>query len=258
MSTTPSAHPENELHPVLGIPWRKLPRHIAIIMDGNGRWATRQGKPRLEGHAAGSNSVRGTIIECSRLGIECLTLYSFSTENWKRPQAEINGLMHLYAYYLREERQTIIDHNIRVRHLGSEDRLPAQVIDQLHQTIELSKNHTGLTLCLALNYSGRSEIVRAVQHLAGKVKEGSLALDAIDEAAIDAALDTAGLPDPDLLIRTAGENRISNFLLWQISYAELYVTDAYWPDFDTTQLHAAIKSFAARNRRFGGIGPKAL
>ncbi len=253
MSNT-TAQPD-DLHPVLGIPWRKLPRHIAIIMDGNGRWATAQGRPRLEGHAAGSKTVRGTIIECSKLGIECLTLYSFSTENWKRPQAEIDGLMHLYAFYLREEQQTIIDNNIRVRHLGSEDRLPASVIDQLHQTIELSHNHTGMTLCLALNYSGRSEIVRAVQHLTSKVKNGVLDPGAIDETAIDAALDTAGLPDPDLLIRTAGESRISNFLLWQISYAELYVTDAFWPDFDRQQLHTAIQSYAARNRRFGGIAP---
>lgn len=237
----------------LDIPHERLPRHIAIIMDGNGRWATERGLPRIEGHAHGSTTVRSTIIDCSNLGIPCLTLYSFSTENWKRPQDEINGLMHLYAYYLSEERHTIMNHNIRVVHLGCQDRLPATVVDQLQETIRMSQNNTGMVLCLALNYSGRSEITRAIQKIARQVKTGAIGPEQINEAMIDAHLDTAGLPDPDLLIRTAGEMRISNFLLWQISYAELYVTNTYWPDFNREELHQALRLFAQRERRFGGL-----
>jgi undecaprenyl diphosphate synthase len=244
-----------ELHPILGIPWQKMPRHIAIIMDGNGRWAQEQGLPRVHGHRKGGKSVRKIVTESARLGIECLTLYSFSTENWKRPKEEIDALMDLYADYLIGERPTIMNNNIKVRHLGNEEELPPHVIDELRETVRLSQNNTGMTLCLALNYSGRSELVHAIRNIAHTAKEGSLDPDAIDEKFISSQLYTKNLPDPDLLIRTAAENRISNFLLWQISYAELYVTDVYWPDFDEEVLHQSILTYSKRNRRFGGLKP---
>ena len=232
-----------------------MPRHIAIIMDGNGRWAQRRGLPRLEGHRNGSNAVRATVTECATLGIECLTLYSFSTENWKRPADEIAGLMDLYAHYLVAERGTIMDHNIRVRHLGDQSTLPERVAGALADMVNMSSQNTGMMLCLALNYSGRSELIGAIRRIAQDVVDGSVDAAAIDEALVSACLDTTGLPDPDLLVRTAGEMRISNFLLWQISYAELYVTDVCWPDFDRAILHQAIRDYAQRNRRFGGLKP---
>ena len=247
-----------EIHPILGIPWLRLPRHIAIIMDGNGRWAQQRGLPRLEGHRNGSKAVRATITECARLQVECLTLYSFSTENWKRPADEVTGLMQLYAYYLVNERPTIMQNNIRVRHVGSEDGLPDSVVRELRETVRLSAANTGMTLCLALNYSGRAELIRAMRQIATDVKSGQLTSAEIDEDIIHGHLDTAGLPDPDVLIRTAGERRVSNFLLWQISYAELYITDVFWPDFDQGQLHDAIRDYASRNRRFGGLKPARL
>ena len=245
-------HTEN-IHPIIGIPKEKIPRHIAIIMDGNGRWAQAQGKPRLEGHAAGSQSVRKTIVDCADLGIDALTLYSFSTENWRRPKEEIAGLMQLYAKYLVEERPTIMAKNIRVRHVGLEDNLPDFVLKELHETIRMSQDNTGMTFCLALNYSGRTELTTAFKKIAEKVKCGELDVDQIDDQLISDHLDTAGLPDPDLLIRTSGEMRISNYLLWQIAYAEFYVTDIHWPDFNTDALYDAIREFSQRNRRFGGL-----
>lgn len=245
----------NENHPILNIPWSRMPRHIAIIMDGNGRWAQQRGEPRLVGHRHGSKAVRSVITESARLGIECLTLYSFSTENWKRPEDEVAGLMQLYAQYLVEERPTIMKHNIRMRHLGDADGLPDFVLAELNKTIELSADNAGMVLCLALNYSGRSEIVRVIKRIAQDTGAGRLAPETITEDLMDSYLDTAGLPDPDLLIRTAGEKRISNFLLWQISYAELYVTDTFWPDFNREVLYAAIQEYARRNRRFGGLRP---
>ena len=246
---------KEEKHPILGIPWERMPRHIAIIMDGNGRWAQRQGLPRLHGHRSGSKGVRKTITQCARLGVECLTLYSFSTENWKRPPEEVEGLMKLYAQYLVEERPTIMNNNIRVRHLGNESQLPEFVVRELRETVRLSQGNTGMTLCLALNYSGRTELVGAIRRMAEDGVQGDLQPGDIDEACVSNYLDTAGLPDPDLLIRTAGEMRISNFLLWQISYAELYVTDVHWPDFDHEVLHKAIRDYSQRNRRFGGLKP---
>jgi len=242
-------------HPVLGIVWKRMPRHIAIIMDGNGRWAQRRGLPRIEGHRSGSNAVRATVTESARLGIECLTLYSFSTENWKRPAEEIEGLMDLYAHYLVAERDTIMDHNIKVRHLGDESTLPERVVRALRDTVDMSSRNTGMTLCLALNYSGRAELIGAIRRIARDVRTGSIEPGAIDESLVSSCLDTANLPDPDLLVRTAGEMRISNFLLWQISYAELYVTDVCWPDFNRDILHRAIRDYAQRNRRFGGLKP---
>jgi len=235
------------------VPREKMPRHIAIIMDGNGRWAKQQGLPRIEGHRAGGKTVRNIITTGARLDLECMTLYSFSTENWKRPVDEINLLMELYAQYLIEERPTIMKHNIRVRHIGFEKGLPDFVINELRKTVRMSQDNTGMTLCLALNYSGRSELIYAIQKIAAEVKKGQLQPNEIDEGKVDSHLDTVGLPDPDMLIRTSGELRISNFLLWQISYSELYSTDVMWPDFRAEDLFQAIQAYAHRDRRFGGL-----
>jgi len=246
----------NDMHPILGIPLVKIPRHIAIIMDGNGRWAQERGLPRLKGHAMGSKAVRETVTECARLGIECLTLYSFSTENWKRPSEEIAGLMALYEQYLVEERPMIMEHNIRVRHLGFEKDLFPGVLKELRETVRLSENNTGMTLCLALNYSGRAELTAAIQNIASRAAAKSIDPHAVDEHLISDTLNTRGLPDPDLLLRTSGEYRVSNFLLWQLAYAEFVVVKEHWPDFDHNVLHRAILEYSHRNRRFGGLASK--
>lgn len=222
-------------------------------MDGNGRWAQQRGLPRLEGHRNGSKGVRHVITETARLGVECLTLYSFSTENWKRPPKEVKGLMALYEEYLIQERPTIMNNNIKVRHLGKEKELPDSVLRELHETMRLSRDNTGMTLSLALNYSGRQELIGAISRMVSDARDDKLKTGDVDDAIVSSYLDTAGLPDPDLLVRTAGEMRISNFLLWQISYAELYVTDVLWPDFSKETLYGAIRDFAGRNRRFGGL-----
>jgi undecaprenyl diphosphate synthase len=237
----------------LGLATEQIPRHVAIIMDGNGRWATEKGLPRTEGHREGGKVVRKIVTEAARLGLDALTLYSFSIENWNRPAEEVNALMHLYAQYLVEERPTIMDHNIRLRHLGIRDGLPDSVLGELDESVRASSQNTGMHLCLALNYGARAEIVRAVQQLAAQAAAGGLDPTRIDEALIASQLDTAGVTDPDLVVRTSGELRVSNFLLWQISYAEFHVTDVYWPDFTETEFHKAIHAFAARNRRFGGL-----
>jgi undecaprenyl diphosphate synthase len=227
----------------------KLPRHIAVIMDGNGRWANAQGLPRAQGHARGATSVDVVTEECARLGIGQLTLYCLSIENWKRPKDELDFLMALLKEYLLKERVKIQRQNIRFTVIGRRDGLPPDVLAEIDESVRLSANNTGLTLCLAINYGSRTEILDAVKAI---VKSG-LDADAIDETTISNALYTAGMPDPDLLIRTAGEMRISNYLLWQISYAELYVTDTAWPDFGVAALHAALHAFAARDRRYGGL-----
>jgi undecaprenyl diphosphate synthase len=231
----------------------KLPRHIAVIMDGNGRWAQERGKERIHGHLEGVKSVRRTIEECCRLGIEQLTLYCFSTENWKRPKEEIDFLMMLLKEYLITEREEIMKENIRFTVIGRRAGLPDFVQGEMDENIRVSKNNTGLTLCLAINYSGRSEIVDAVRTLAQRVRVGNLEPDDIGETTLADALYTVNMPEPDLLIRTAGEMRISNFLLWQISYAELWVTEKCWPDFDEAALREALRDFARRERRFGGL-----
>jgi undecaprenyl diphosphate synthase len=235
------------------IPRERLPRHIAVIMDGNGRWARRQGLPRAEGHRAGVTSVRRITEECARLGIEQITLYCLSSENWKRPADELDFLMQLLQQYLVEERPRIMEHNIQVHWIGRRAELPASAVQVLDETVRLSAANTGLRVCMAINYGARAEIVDAVRRVADEVRAGRLDLTAIDEEAVSARLYTAGMPDPDLLIRTAGEMRVSNFLLWQISYAEIWVTEAHWPDFDEQQLHAALRGYAARDRRFGGL-----
>ena len=232
---------------------QRWPRHIAIIMDGNGRWAQQQDLPRVEGHRAGVNSVRRVTEECARLEIEQLTLYCLSSENWKRPQQEIDFLMHLLQQYMIEERPTIMENNVRVRMIGRRTNIPKQVLKELDLTVKMSSSNHGMWLNLAINYGARAELVDAVRAIGEKIAGDELTLDEIDEKTISDHLYTAGLDDPDLLVRTAGEMRISNFLLWQISYAEIWVTDKCWPDFDEATLHQAINDFAGRNRKYGGL-----
>ncbi|MEI7684585.1 MAG: isoprenyl transferase [Planctomycetota bacterium] len=236
-----------------GLDPARLPRHVAVIMDGNGRWAQQRGLPRIEGHRRGVNAVRAIIEESCRLGIEQLTLYCLSTENWKRPQHEIEFLMALLHQYLLAEREEIMRENIRFTTIGRRQELPASVLAEIDENIRVSQGNTGMTLCLAINYSGRAEMVDAVRGLAEQVKQGKLNPDDIDENAITEALYTQGMPDPDLLIRTAAEMRVSNFLLWQISYAELWVTPTCWPDFDAATLQEGLRDYAKRERRFGGL-----
>lgn len=235
------------------VPPDKRPRHIAAIMDGNGRWAQRRGLPRIEGHRHGVAAVRRTVEECVRLGIDYLTLYCLSSENWKRPRPELDFLLRLLEQYIVEERSNLIQNNVRVVVIGRRDGIPVEVQREIDKTIEMTANQTGLCLCLAVNYGSRVEILEAVKAIASKVARGDLSVDEIDESTFSAHLYTAGIPDPDLLIRTAGELRVSNFLLWQISYAELWVTDVCWPDFDENLLHQAIRDYARRVRRFGGL-----
>ncbi len=236
-----------------GLDAGRLPGHIAVIMDGNGRWARQRGLPRIEGHRRGVLSVRATVEECCRLGIGQLTLYCLSVENWKRPRAELDFLMALLHQYLLEERAEILEQNIRFTTIGRREGLPPEVLAEIDENIRLSEANTGTTLCLAINYGGRSELVDAVRRLAERIQAGELAPEDVDEDAINGALYTAGMADPDLLIRTAGEMRVSNFLLWQISYAELWVTERCWPDFDRATLHQALRDYAGRERRFGGL-----
>ncbi len=236
-----------------GLDPERMPAHVAIIMDGNGRWARQRGLPRVQGHAQGVHSVRSTVEECCRLGVGQLTLYCLSSENWKRPQTELDFLMALLEQYLIEERQEILDQNIRFAVIGRRSELPPAVLREIDENIRLSRDNTGMVLCLAINYGGRTELLDAVRSLAEQARDGKLRPEDIDEETISNALYTAGMPDPDLLIRTAGEMRVSNFLLWQISYAELWVTERCWPDFDTTTLKQALRDYAGRERRFGGL-----
>lgn len=228
-----------------------VPRHVAIIMDGNGRWAEERKRSRLFGHKAGVDSVREIVETARTLGIDFLTLYAFSTENWNRPSSEVTGLMGLLKSYLQSELRAMLKNDIRLCCLGQQDRLPADVQSVLQQTIADTKSCHGMTLNLALSYGGRNELVQAMRNLARKCQEGALQWQDISEADITAHLFTAGQPDPDLLIRTGGENRLSNFLLWQASYAELYFTEIKWPDFKKDQFMEAINIFSRRQRRFG-------
>jgi undecaprenyl diphosphate synthase len=230
-----------------------MPRHVAIIMDGNGRWARRHQLPRIEGHRRGVHSVRRTVEECVRLHLEQLTLYCLSSENWKRPAAELDFLMHLLQQYMIEERATIMKQNITVHIIGRREAIPEETNREIDKTIQLSAANTGMKLCLAINYGGRAELVDATRKIARAVARGELDPEQIDEHTIAQALYTAGMPDPDLLIRTAGEMRVSNFLLWQISYAELHVTPVCWPEFSEAHLHDALRDYASRQRRFGGL-----
>ncbi len=238
---------------VLGMPVEARPKHIAIIMDGNGRWAQRQGLPRIEGHRRGVASVRRATEECARLDVEQLTLYCLSSENWKRPQRELEFLMHLLEQYMIEERATIMEQNIRVSVIGRRRDIPEPVQREMQKTIDMSAANSGLRLCLAINYGSRLEIVDAVRDIATEAAAGRLDPAEISEETVRAHLYTAGMRDPDLLIRTAGEMRVSNFLLWQISYSEIWVTEHCWPEFREADLHQAIRDYASRDRRFGGL-----
>ncbi len=229
------------------------PRHLAIIMDGNGRWAKARGLHRLKGHKAGAEALRPIVIECANLKLDALTVYSFSTENWARSDEEVMGLMSLYVQYLVSERPLFMDNNVRFKHIGNREGLPPEVLDQIDQLTAMTTAHTGTTFVLALNYGSREEITRATRAIAAKVKAGELDPADITDRTIADHLDTAGLPDPDLLVRTSGELRLSNYLLWQLSYAEFYITDKHWPDFTVEELHKAFEAFASRQRRFGAV-----
>lgn len=231
----------------------RLPRHVAIIMDGNGRWAKKKGLPRIEGHRRGVGSVRAIVEEASRLGLQQLTLYCFSSENWKRPPRELSLLMQLLRQYLVEERREIHRQGLRFRVIGVISGLDPVIQQEIAATEQLTADNTGMTLCLAINYGARQEITLAVQTLAQAVKDGQLDPLRINEHTIASALMTAGMPDPDLVIRTASEFRISNFLLWQISYSELWVSDRHWPEFKAEDFRTALKDFKHRDRRFGGL-----
>ncbi|HQG48543.1 MAG TPA: polyprenyl diphosphate synthase [Sedimentisphaerales bacterium] len=239
----------------LGIRPEQIPRNIAIIMDGNGRWAQARNRPRYEGHGQGAKTAEKVALSCVDYGLESVTLYSFSMENWKRPQAEVNALMHLYADYLVGIRPSLMGNNVRLLHLGRLEGLPQSVVDALIGTMALTEGNTGMMLAMALNYSGRVEITDAAQAIARECVEGRLRVADIDEKCVSAHLYTARMPDPDLLIRTASEMRVSNFLLWQICYSEFYVTDTLWPDFNEQSLDEAILAYAGRTRRFGGLDP---
>ena len=244
--------------PLAEVPREKFPRHIAVIMDGNGRWAVRRGLERVKGHQEGARSVRAVVTECARLrkhhgGPDFLTLYSFSIENWKRPAIEVSFLMQMYIDYLRSERATMMENNIRFRQIGRLENLPDPVLEEVNVALEATKANDGLTLTLALNYGSRAEITDAVRAITEQVRRGELDPRDVTEQVISDHLYTAGMPDVDLLVRTAGELRVSNYLLWQISYAELFVSDTLWPDFREPHLHEAIRAFSNRNRRFGAL-----
>ena len=228
---------------------KRIPQHIAIIMDGNGRWATERNKPRSYGHQAGVDTVRRITSECTRLGVKYLTLYTFSTENWNRPSDEIAALMGLVLTSLEDE--IFMKNNVRFQVIGDIDRLPAAVAGKLRETIEHTANNDTMTMVVALSYSARWELTEATKQIAAKVQKGELSIDNIDENAINNSLYTNFMPDPDLLIRTGGEFRISNYLLWQLAYSELYFCDTYWPDFSEADLHKAIADYQGRQRRFG-------
>jgi undecaprenyl diphosphate synthase len=236
-----------------GLKPEQLPRHIAVIMDGNGRWAQRRGLPRLIGHRRGIQSVRAVVEEGCRLGLEQLTLYCLSVENWKRPPRELTFLLRLLRHFLVVERRELLEQNVQLRMIGRREGLPRNILDEFERTAELTASNDGMILCLAVNYGGRSEIGDAARRLAQDVRAGRLDPDQVGEDTFASYLYTAGMIDPDLLIRTAGEMRISNFLLWQISYSELWVTPTLWPDFRADDLMQACLAFAARERKFGGL-----
>jgi undecaprenyl diphosphate synthase len=237
----------------LGLRPEQLPRHVAIIMDGNGRWAQKRGLPRIVGHRRGIQSVRAVVEEGCRLGLEQLTLYCLSVENWKRPPRELKFLLRLLRHFLVVERAELMEQKVRLTMIGRRDGLPAEVLRELDLTIEETSDNDGMVLCLAINYGGRTEIADAARRIAREVRDGRLDLESVDESTFAAHLYTSGMPDPDLLIRTSGELRVSNYLLWQISYAEIYVTDVLWPDFRGDDLLEGCRAYAGRNRKFGGL-----
>jgi undecaprenyl diphosphate synthase len=228
-----------------------LPKHLAIIMDGNGRWAKKQGMLRVFGHEKGTKSVKNTVENCAKIGIEFLTLYAFSTENWNRPKIEVDTLMKLLVSALKKELKSLQKNNIKLNAIGNLDNLPAGVRKELEEVIKKTKENTRMTLTLALSYGARDEIINAIKIISEKVKNNIISVDAIEESIINQHLYTQNMPDVDLVIRTSGEHRISNFLLWQIAYAEFYFTDVLWPDFNEEELYKALLSYQKRERRFG-------
>ncbi|MBQ9611019.1 MAG: isoprenyl transferase [Lachnospiraceae bacterium] len=231
----------------------RIPAHVAIIMDGNGRWAKKRGLPRTMGHAQGAKVVEQILEDADHMGIRYLTVYAFSTENWARPDSEVTALMNLLRTYMKTSLAKCAKNNVRIRVIGDKTRLDEDLQKAIAHLEEETKNNTGIGFQIAINYGARDEMRRGIQDLARKVADGTLKPEDIDEAAISGSLDTAGIPDPDLLIRTCGEERISNFLLWQIAYSELYFTDKAWPDFDKEELEKAIDAFNHRERRYGGL-----
>ncbi len=255
MSVSPDRKPDI---PVAEDGREKLPRHVAFIMDGNGRWATSRGLPRTEGHRQGLEALRRTIRHAGRLGIEVITIYSFSSENWSRPPAEVSFLMGLLRRFVQRDLSELHEANVRIRVIGSRDDLEPGIAKLLSEAEELTGENTGLTLVVAFNYGARAEIVRAAQALSRKVQSGDLRPEDISEALVSDQLDTRGLPDPDLIIRTSGEMRLSNFLLWQAAYSEFYFCEKHWPDFDETAFDEALSCFGSRQRRYGGLNAKAF
>ncbi len=231
----------------------RLPRHVSIIMDGNGRWATARGLDRSRGHVAGVDALREAVTTSVRLGLDAFSVYAFSTENWRRPQREVDLLMHLFATTLVKELPLFHQENVRLRFLGDLDALPERTRVVFQRGLDETRDHTGMTFALAVNYGSRAEMTRAARDLARDVLEGTISVDDIDERAVSERLYTAGLPDPDLLIRTSGELRLSNYLLWQLAYTEFYVTDTLWPDFGKWDYLRAILAYQGRSRRFGGV-----
>ncbi|MEW9078306.1 isoprenyl transferase [Terrisporobacter glycolicus] len=231
----------------------RVPKHIAIIMDGNGRWAKSKFLPRTAGHKAGVETIRTVLRECKKLSVKHVTLYAFSTENWKRPKLEVDTLMNLLSTYLKNEVATLHKEDVKLTAIGDIDNLPNQCVKELNKAIELTKNNTGCNLNLALNYGGRLDIKNALVDIIKDVKVGKINLDEIDENTISNHLSTKSIPDPDLVIRTSGEERLSNFLLWEVAYTEFYFTNVHWPDFDEKELQKAIFTYQNRDRRFGGI-----
>ena len=231
----------------------EIPRHIAIIMDGNGRWAKERGMPRISGHSEGVERVRDTVRACAQLGVQYLTLYTFSTENWKRPKDEVSFLMRLLLKALKDETDELQTNNVRIRTIGDLSSLPQEVQAELLDSIEKTRKNTGLTLILALSYSGRWDLTQAIRHLARDIREGKLTEQDVTDELVGKYLSTAGIPDPDLLIRTSGEFRLSNFLLWQLAYTEIYISSRFWPGFRRDELYAAIANYQQRERRFGMV-----
>ena len=233
-----------------------VPRHIAIIMDGNGRWAQKQGLPRLSGHNAGMKALKETVRSCGQLGVECLTVYAFSTENWKRPKDEVSGIFKIMVHYINKELKELNSENVKVRVIGDWSAIPEDARNKMLEAIDTTADNTGLTFTIALNYGGRKDIVDAVKSLASDMKSRGMSLEDmenLDEETFGNHISTAGMPDPDIIIRTGGEMRLSNFLLWQCAYSEFIFTDVYWPEFDRKELLKCIDIFNRRNRRYGGL-----
>lgn len=232
----------------------RMPHHVAVIMDGNGRWAKRRAMPRIMGHRKGVDVLKDLLRCCRDWGIEALTAYAFSTENWGRPTEEVEFLMTLFERVLRKELREMMKENVQIRFVGNLEMLPNSLREEIDRAVEETRVNTGIQFTIATNYGGRQEILQACRSIAAAVKDGTLALEDIDESVFERNLYTSGICDPDLLIRTSGEMRISNFLLWQMAYAEIYVTDTMWPDFDRAQFHTALRDYQSRERRFGKVG----